>query len=83
MNNKLPVPYPEREKFVAFLGQEQLELVTAPGLPDWNLVYPSLQLLAQYPSFEPDHPILVYGSHSGALAALPGSQIPPSAPHHQ
>ena len=69
MNTKLAVPHPEIEKFIALFGQEQVEVVTVPGLPDWNLVYPSMQLLAQYPSFEPDHPILVYGSYSGALAA--------------
>ena len=69
MHNKQVVPYPEIAKLITLFGKEQIDLVTLPGLPDWNLVYPSLQLLAQYPNVEPDNPILAYGSYSGALAA--------------
>lgn len=56
-------------KFSVKLGKDQFELVTKPGLPDWDLVCPSTQLLAEYAAVNPTDSVLLYGCHQGALGA--------------
>ncbi len=62
------------------LGGVPLEVYTLPGLPDWELVFPSAGLIAENVKINPTDHVLLLGCHQGALAAylqrnLPAGQL--------
>jgi hypothetical protein len=62
--------YEEISQFSVNLGQHSVEVVSKPGLPDWDQVPPATVLLALYPQLLPTDHILLFGSHHGALAVV-------------
>ncbi len=70
-------PHQGVNHFLVKLGEEQLELVTKPGLPSWNQVSPSHQLVIENALIKPADNMLLFGSHMGVLAA----QITRRYPH--
>jgi 16S rRNA (guanine1207-N2)-methyltransferase len=67
MSLNLIVPYTDIRKFIVKLGKEQIEVVSKPGLPEWEHVSPSVQLFAEFAKIGPTDSVLLYGSHQGAL----------------
>jgi 16S rRNA (guanine1207-N2)-methyltransferase len=66
------------EKHPVKLGDTQLEVLSAPGLPDWELSSPSARLIAENVRFRPTDRVLLFGCHQGALAAYLARILPPS-----
>ena len=52
------------------LGKESIEIVTRPGLSNWDRLSPSTELLVKYPSFHPSDTLLLFGCHQAALAVF-------------
>ncbi len=50
------------------LGQSTLRLFTHPGLPAWDVVYPSELLIVENAPLQPADSVLVFGCYQGALA---------------
>ncbi len=69
MDNTPVSPSADLRKFSVQLSKEQIEFITHPGLPGWDLVSPSLNLLADYSSIGADNSVLLLGSHQAAVAA--------------
>jgi 16S rRNA (guanine1207-N2)-methyltransferase len=67
---KLPstVPYEEVRQISLVLGKEPIEIVTKPGLSDWDRLSPSTELLVKYSNFRPSDSVLLFGCHQAALA---------------
>jgi 16S rRNA (guanine1207-N2)-methyltransferase len=63
-------------KVLVKLGKDQIEVVTKPGLPQWDLVSPSIQLLADYARIDPTDSVLMYGHHMGALGVYLSRNLP-------
>jgi 16S rRNA (guanine1207-N2)-methyltransferase len=76
MNSKSIVPSTDIRKLSVKLGKEQIEVVTKPGLPEWDLVFPSLQLFAEYAKIDPTDNVLVHGCHQGALGVYLSRNLP-------
>jgi 16S rRNA (guanine1207-N2)-methyltransferase len=70
MNPNSTVPYEAVQQFSVKLGNEQINVVSKPGLPDWNQVSPSSQLLAEYVTADPSDIALLWGSHQAALSVF-------------
>lgn len=70
MKLKTNLPYEEVSQFSVRLGKELLEVVSKPGLPDWDQVLPSAELLAEYPGLRPTDHVLLFGCHHGALGVV-------------
>jgi len=68
MDSKTTLPYEQVRQFSFKLGSEVVEVVSKPGLPDWDQVLPSTELLAEYAIFHPKINIRLFGSHHGALS---------------
>jgi 16S rRNA (guanine1207-N2)-methyltransferase len=51
------------------LGREQVELITKPGLPEWDSFSPSSNLFFDNGSIKPGDSMLLFGCHLGALAS--------------
>ena len=58
------------------LGQLSVKVVSKPGLPDWDQLPPSTELLAQYPKLHPTDHILLFGCHHGALPVVLAHSVP-------
>ncbi|OGO12177.1 MAG: hypothetical protein A2Y53_01915 [Chloroflexi bacterium RBG_16_47_49] len=67
MDLKTTLDYEQVRQFSRNLVSEVVEVVSKPGLPDWDQVLPSTELLAKYAIFHPTNNILLFGSHHGAL----------------
>jgi 16S rRNA (guanine1207-N2)-methyltransferase len=70
MEHNPTAPYNQLQRFKVILGQEQLDMVTKPGLSAWKVVFPSLQLFISTASFSPGDRVLLLGCHLGVLAAF-------------
>jgi len=76
MSLKPVVPYTGLRHFSVNLGNEPIEVVTKTGLPDWNLISPATQLLAECTSITTNDSVLLYGCHQGALAVYLARNLP-------
>jgi 16S rRNA (guanine1207-N2)-methyltransferase len=76
MSIKSVVPNTNNCNFSVNLGTEQIEVITKPGLPEWDLVSPSMQLLVEYARIDPTDSVLLYGCHQGALGAYLAHNLP-------
>ncbi|MFZ0533418.1 MAG: methyltransferase [Anaerolineales bacterium] len=70
------VPYAGEHHYSVILGKDSIEVITKPGLPDWDLISPSTQLLAKYPVIKPTDSVLLYGCHQGALGVYLARSLP-------
>lgn len=63
-------PYEQEKHFSVSLAGEQIDVISKPGLADWDQLPPSTQLLAEYPRLLPTDHVLFMGCHHGALCAF-------------
>jgi 16S rRNA (guanine1207-N2)-methyltransferase len=49
------------------LGNQQIELLTTPGLPEWDDLSPSINLLAKYSKVNPSENVMLLGCDLGSL----------------
>jgi 16S rRNA (guanine1207-N2)-methyltransferase len=68
MNQISIAPYWQVQQFTVNLGSEQVELVTKPGLPSWNLVSPSNRLFIENTVIKAGDRALLYGCHMDSVA---------------
>ncbi|HSB67174.1 MAG TPA: methyltransferase, partial [Anaerolineales bacterium] len=61
-------PYTQIQRISVILGEEQVELITKPGLPKWDIFSPTTNLLIENADIQPGDSILLYGGHLGVLA---------------
>lgn len=67
--NRVPAEsYEETRQFSYSIGNQLIQVVSKPGLSDWNALPPASRLLAEYPHPLPTDRILLLGCHHGALA---------------
>jgi 16S rRNA (guanine1207-N2)-methyltransferase len=76
MNNKIFHPYEQVKQFSMKLGNESVEVISKPGLPDWDQLLPSTELLAEYPRLLPTDRVLIYGIHHGTLSVFIARHLP-------
>ncbi len=76
MKLKTPHRYEEVSQFSVNLGQLSVKVFSKPGLPDWDQLPPSIELLAQYPKLHPTDRILLFGCHHGALPVVLARAVP-------
>jgi 16S rRNA (guanine1207-N2)-methyltransferase len=57
-------------QFTVNLHGEVIQVISKPGLPDWDQLPPSTKLLAEYALIKPTDQILLYGCHHGALGVF-------------
>ncbi len=69
-------PYTRVRKFSVILGKEQIEVVSKPGLPEWEVVSPCVQLCVENVRIGPSNSVLLYGSHQGALGVYLARNLP-------
>jgi len=62
-----PVPYEQVRQISLVLGKEPIEIVSKPGLSDWNRLSPSTELLAKYSKFTPTDSVLLFGCQQASL----------------
>jgi len=69
---KLPstVPYEQIRQISLVLGKEPINIVTKPGLLDWDRLSPSTELLGEYSNFRPTDSVLLFGCHQAALVVF-------------
>jgi 16S rRNA G1207 methylase RsmC len=68
-------PYEQKKQFSVNLCNEVIEVVSKPGLPDWDQLQPSAELLAKYPRLLPSDRVLLMGCHHGALSVYIARQL--------
>jgi 16S rRNA (guanine1207-N2)-methyltransferase len=76
MSLKPVVPYTGVRHFSVILGNKPIEVFTKTGLPDWDLISPATQLLAECTSINTNDSVLLYGCHQGALAVYLARNLP-------
>jgi 16S rRNA (guanine1207-N2)-methyltransferase len=69
-------PYYDTNKFTALLRNERIEVISKPGLPGWDKVFPSTILLAEVPQLKSNDHVLLFGSNHGALGVVLAHFIP-------
>jgi 16S rRNA (guanine1207-N2)-methyltransferase len=67
MNKKITQPYEQEKQFSVNLCNKAIQVTSKPGLPDWDQLLPSTQLLADYPKLLSTERVLLFGCHNGAL----------------
>jgi 16S rRNA (guanine1207-N2)-methyltransferase len=67
--------YEQEIHFPVSLCNEVVEVFTKPGLPDWDKLLPSSELLSQYPKLLPTDRVLLFGCHNGALSVSIARQL--------
>jgi 16S rRNA (guanine1207-N2)-methyltransferase len=63
------IPTTDIRIFSVNIVKENIKVVTKPGLPEWNLVSPSVQLLAEYARIDPTEAGLLYGHYQGVMCS--------------
>ena len=76
MNRKTFQSYEQVKQFSVMLFNEIIEVVSKPGLPDWDQLLPSTELLAECLRLLPTDRVLLYGSHHGALSVFIARHLP-------
>jgi 16S rRNA (guanine1207-N2)-methyltransferase len=76
MKNIYPQPYEQIKQFSVNLCYDVIEVVSKPGLPDWDQLQPSSELLAMYPRLLPSDHVLLMGCHHGALSVYIARHLP-------
>jgi len=76
MTIKTTQPYEQEELFSVKLCNEDVAVTSKPGLPDWDRLLPSTQLLAEYPKLQPLDRVLLFGCHNGALSVSIARHLP-------
>src|SRR4030042_3542642 len=76
MNRKSSQPYEQLKQFQLKLYNELVEVVSKPGLPDWDQRLPSTELLAEHLRLLPTDHVLLFGSHHGALSVFIARHLP-------
>ena len=76
MNRKSSQPYEQLKQFQLKLYNELVEVVSKPGLPDWDQLLPSTELLAEHLRLLPTDHVLLFGSHHGALSVFIARHLP-------
>jgi 16S rRNA (guanine1207-N2)-methyltransferase len=76
MSPKPILPYAGEHHFSVILGKDPIELITKPGLPEWDLISPSTQLLAEHSVIKPTDSVMLYGCHQGALGVYLARGLP-------
>jgi 16S rRNA (guanine1207-N2)-methyltransferase len=59
--------YDQPVQFIFKIGGEEIEVISKPGLPDWDKLLPSTLLLALNARLHKGDNVLLIGSHQGAL----------------
>jgi 16S rRNA (guanine1207-N2)-methyltransferase len=62
--------YDQEKQLIFNLGGEQIKVISKPGLPDWDQLLPSTELLAENAWLHPGDNVLLIGSHHGELASF-------------
>jgi 16S rRNA (guanine1207-N2)-methyltransferase len=75
MDNPLHLTYYQPRKFTISLCGQNVQVITKPGLPDWDKVAPGVQLLAEVVSLKKDYQVLLLGCGNGALGVAIGRQV--------
>ncbi len=76
MNYKFDQPY-EQEKCISMkLSGENIEVISKPGLQDWDQLVPSTELLAEFQSVLPSDYVHIFGCHNGALCVFTAQELP-------
>ncbi len=65
------------QQISASLGQQSMQIVTHPGLPDWDVVYPSARLVVENALLHPTDNVLLFGTYQGALAVFLARTLEP------
>ena len=76
MNRKTFQPYEQVIQFSVKLCNEIIEVVSKPGLPDWDQLLPSTELLAECLRLLPTDRVLLFGIHHGALSVYIARHLP-------
>jgi len=76
MNIITSQPYEIEKLFSVKLCNEVVDVISKPGLPDWDKLLPSTQLLADYPKLHPTDRVLLFGCHNGALGVCIARHLP-------
>jgi 16S rRNA (guanine1207-N2)-methyltransferase len=76
MNGKTSQPYEQGNHFSMKLCDMVVEVISKPGIPDWDQLLPSTQLLAEYQRLLPTARVLLFGSHHGALSVFIARNLP-------
>ena len=71
-----PGSYYQSGRFTAELHGQTLQIVSKPGLPNWDRVTPATVLLAETVEAAPDAQVLQLGCGHGALGAALARQVP-------
>jgi 16S rRNA (guanine1207-N2)-methyltransferase len=72
--NRNPVNSADRPKKVE-VGGQSIDLVCLPGLPDNNIIAPSIRLLADHVELQPADHILLYNIYQGSLPVYLASRL--------
>jgi len=76
MNYKFDQPY-EQEKCISMkLSGENIEVISKPGLQDWDQLLQSTELLADLQSVLPSDYVHLFGCHNGALCVFTARELP-------
>lgn len=76
MDSISPASYTQVQHISVILGREQVELITKPGLPEWDFYSPSTNVFIEHAEIKPDATILLFGCHLGVLAAYLARRFP-------
>jgi 16S rRNA (guanine1207-N2)-methyltransferase len=76
MNNKNYQPYEQTKCFSVKLNGEMIEVISKPGLYDWDQLLPSTELLAEYQNLLPSDYVRIFGCHHGALSVFTARNLP-------
>ncbi len=74
-----PSGYYKLHSFQVRLGNQSVEVVSKPGLPDWKKITPAEALLAEHVQLSPGDRILLYGCRNGALGVPLARSTAPGA----
>ena len=69
-------PYEKVKHFSGKLFDEYVEVISKPGLADWDTLLPSTELLAEHPRLLPSDHVLLMGCHNGALGVIIARHLP-------
>jgi 16S rRNA (guanine1207-N2)-methyltransferase len=68
-------PYDQQKLLIFKLGGEEIKVISKPGLPDWDQLLPSTELLAENVMLHTGDNVLLIGSHHGGLASFLARQL--------
>ena len=76
MNNKSHQQYDQEKRFSVKLFNLNIEVISKPGLHDWDQLLTSTELLAEFQRLLPSDSVHIFGCHHGALCVFTALNLP-------